>query len=145
MRGASSSVAPGSVSGDGKSPEAMRDLIEEEFRTCGDAWAARGDKWRSWQYKKAELLIKQAQDLSHDGLEQLGLTSKFVDKCEEIQRQGFLEQAACFSKDPDMCAVLELTRIHGIGEKLAHRWLRLGARNLGDVRSRVDSLPSSVN
>merc|ERR1719359_1067848 len=87
--------------------------------------------------------MKQAMDLSHDELEQLGLTSKFVQKCEEIQRQGFLEQAACFRKDPDMCALLELTRIHGVGEKLAHRWLRLGVRSLDDVRSKVDLLPST--
>merc|ERR1719217_989720 len=87
--------------------------------------------------------MKQAMDLSHDELEQLGLTSKFVQKCEEIQRQGFLEQASCFRKDPDMCALLELTRIHGVGEKLAHRWVRMGVRNLQQVRLQVDALPST--
>lgn len=138
-------VLPGSgaVTGGARSPEAVRDLIEEEFRTCADAWAARGDKWRSWQYKKAELLIKQAVGISREDLGQLGLTPKFVQKCEEIQQQGFLEQAAHFRSDPDMRALLELTRIHGVGEKLAHRWLRLGVRSLDDVRSKKDALPSS--
>merc|ERR1719181_2186602 len=102
-------INPTAEPGGGKSPEAVRELIEEEFRTCADAWGARGDKWRSWQYKKAELLMKQARDLSRDDLEHLGLTAKFIEKCEEIQRHGFLEQAACFRKDQDMCALLELT------------------------------------
>jgi DNA polymerase IV len=87
--------------------------------------------------------MKQAQGLSKEDLEQLGLTTKFVEKCEEIQRQGFLEQAACFRKDPKIVSLLELTRIHGVGEKLAHRWLRSGARTLEDVRNMVDVLPSS--
>lgn len=129
--------------GDGKSPQAIREIIEEEFRTCADSWGARGDKWRSWQYKKAELLMKQARDLSREGLERLGLTSKFVQKCEEIQRQGFLDQASCFRKDADLCTLLELTRIHGVGEKLAHRWLKLGVRSLDEVRAQVDTLPSA--
>lgn len=129
--------------GIGRSPKAIIEIIEEEFRTCADSWAARGDKWRSWQYKKAELLMKQARDLSRQGLEQLGLTSKFVQKCEEIQQQGFLDQASCFRKDTDMCTLLDLTRIHGVGEKLAHRWLKLGVRTLNEVRAQVDRLPSA--
>mmetsp|Transcript_54940 Transcript_54940/g.86997 ORF Transcript_54940/g.86997 Transcript_54940/m.86997 type:complete len:790 (+) Transcript_54940:1-2370(+) len=128
-----------------RTPEALRGLIEEEFRTCADGWGARGDKWRSWQYKKAELLMKQAQSLSRYDLEQLGLTPKFVDKCKEIQRNGFLEQAIRFREDPDLRVLLELTRMHGVGEKLAHRWLRMGVRSLDDVRCRVDLLPSSVS
>jgi len=129
----------------GKSPEQIRDLVVEEFRTCADAWGARGDKWRSWQYKKAEILMRQTRSLARSDLLQAGLTAKFVEKCEEIQREGCFRQAALFRQDANMCTLLELTRLHGVGEKLAHRWLKLGVRSLEDVRARADSLPSSAN
>ena len=33
-------------------------LSQVRFRTCAAAWAVRGDKWRSWQYKKVATLEK---------------------------------------------------------------------------------------
>lgn len=127
-------------------PDAFREKLVEEFRICAAAWAVRGDKWRSWQYKKAEQLVSHASScsLGTEEIKHIGLTPKFVQKCEDIRRSGFLEQAAVFRKDADIQVLLELTRIHGVGPGLAQTWLRLGVRSLDDVRARADTLPGSA-
>jgi len=124
----------------------FRAKIVEEFRTCAAAWAVRGDKWRSWQYKKAENLVAQARGrLDAEELRRLGLTPKFVEKCREIQKTGCLEQAEAFRKDGDIHALLEMTRIHGVGPALAQAWLRCGVRCIADVRQRADTLPGTAS
>ncbi|CAE7029761.1 Poll [Symbiodinium natans] len=127
------------------SPDDLRAKIVEEFRTCAAAWAVRGDKWRSWQYKKAEQLVAQLRGaLQREELRNSGLTPKFVQKCQEIQEKGCLQQADGFRKDADVHALLEMTRIHGVGPALAQTWLRCGVRSIADVRQRVDSLPGNA-
>eukprot|EP00930_Biecheleria_cincta_P035183 TRINITY_DN24217_c0_g2_i1.p1 TRINITY_DN24217_c0_g2~~TRINITY_DN24217_c0_g2_i1.p1 ORF type:complete len:975 (-),score=198.26 TRINITY_DN24217_c0_g2_i1:441-3278(-) len=128
------------------SPDAFREKLVEEFRICAAAWAVRGDKWRSWQYKKAEQLVSHASScsLGTEEIKHLGLTPKFVQKCDDIRRNGFLEQADVFRKDADIQVLLVLTRIHGVGPGLAQTWLRLGVRSLDDVRARADTLPGSA-
>eukprot|EP00435_Cladocopium_sp_Y103_P037372 s3391_g9.t2 len=125
--------------------EDLRAKVVDEFRTCSAAWAVRGDKWRSWQYKKAENLVAQARSsMCAQDLKSIGLTPKFVQKCLEIRERGYLEQAEAFRKDADIHALLELTRIHGVGPALAQAWLRCGVRSIADVRSRVDTLPGTA-
>jgi len=127
------------------SPDDLRAKIVEEFRTCAAAWAVRGDKWRSWQYKKAEQLVAQLRGtLQREELSHSGLTPKFVQKCQEIREKGSLQQAEGFRKDADVHSLLEMTRIHGVGPALAQTWLRCGARSIADVRLRVDSLPGTA-
>eukprot|EP00438_Fugacium_kawagutii_P002629 Skav201680 [mRNA] locus=scaffold641:477066:479357:- [translate_table: standard] len=61
-------------------------LGRNQFRTCSAAWAARGDKWRAWQYKKAENLVAQTRSsMSAQDLKSIGLTPKFVQKCLDRQ------------------------------------------------------------
>jgi len=134
-----------SISSKFSTPDDFRMKVIEEFRACSAAWAVRGDKWRSWQYKKAEQLVVHAHGtLEVEDLKKLGLTPKFVQKCEDIRQAGFLEQAANFRKDIDVQVLLELTRIHGVGPVLAQTWLRCGVRSLDDVRARLDTLPGSA-
>lgn len=125
--------------------EDLRAKVVDEFRTCSAAWAVRGDKWRSWQYKKAENLVAQARSsMSVQDLKSIGLTPKFVQKCLEIRERGYLEQAEAFRKDAEIHSLLELTRIHGVGPALAQAWLRCGVRSIADVRARADTLPGTA-
>mmetsp|Transcript_30448 Transcript_30448/g.55546 ORF Transcript_30448/g.55546 Transcript_30448/m.55546 type:complete len:840 (-) Transcript_30448:16-2535(-) len=128
------------------SPEQLRSLVTEEFRTCAECFSAQGDKWRSWQYRKAQQLVEQLPGLTA-GMDfmQLGLTAKFAKKCKTIARRRELPQAATFRRDPDMRVLLELTRIHGVGDKLAMVWLKMGVTSLEDVRQRAHELPSSCS
>eukprot|EP00927_Polykrikos_kofoidii_P048274 TRINITY_DN42495_c0_g1_i3.p1 TRINITY_DN42495_c0_g1~~TRINITY_DN42495_c0_g1_i3.p1 ORF type:complete len:1174 (+),score=242.05 TRINITY_DN42495_c0_g1_i3:45-3524(+) len=144
--GSSHSAASVGATGIGSSlpPDELRERIVEEFRICGEGFAARGDNWRSWQYKKAVQLVMAANDFGAEDLEQLGLTANFIKKCEDIRRQGCLEQATAFRKDEDTAALAELTQIHGVGAKLAQTWLKLGVRSVVDARARADTLPSSA-
>mmetsp|Transcript_35629 Transcript_35629/g.81668 ORF Transcript_35629/g.81668 Transcript_35629/m.81668 type:complete len:852 (-) Transcript_35629:10-2565(-) len=127
-------------------PEKLRLLVIEEFRTCAECFSAQGDKWRSWQYRKAQQLVEHVPGLTAGmNFMQLGLTAKFAKKCKTIARRRELPQATAFRRDTDMHTLLELTRIHGVGDKLAMVWLKMGVASLEDVRRRVHELPSTCS
>jgi DNA polymerase/3'-5' exonuclease PolX len=123
--------------------ESCKDHVIKGLEDLGEAYAAQGDRWRSWQLAKAARLIRSwCQPLRHpedfDAI--VGLGPRTREKCRELLRTGSLVRLQKLQADDMTQMLMEFRNIHGVGERVARQWYAAGCRSLADVRARKNDL-----
>jgi hypothetical protein len=97
-----------------------------------------GDEWRSQGYKKAVAALKQFPRVTN--IEQLngikGIGSSIREKIHEILTTGGLKKLHYFQDDPKIKAMMELSKVWGVGAKTAGNFIKQGIHSVYELRQR---------
>lgn len=103
----------------------------------GDAMA---DQWRKFAYRKVVGLLKKhprpirtRREAEEFARAHHGIGDKMVAKIVEIIETGKCRRRVEMEANPQVKALEDMTKVHGLGGKTAKRWYDLGCRNLEDV------------
>lgn len=96
------------------------------------------DEWRAKGYKTCVGILKQSPKITRP--EQLigirGIGSSIREKIEEILKTGSLKKLLYFQNDAKISSIVELSKIWGVGEKTAAKFLKQGFKGVADLRDR---------
>eukprot|EP01037_Dinobryon_pediforme_P029853 gene29853-33680_t len=97
-----------------------------------------GDEWRTLGYKKAVAQLKRMPTIT--SLDQLdgvkGIGKRLREKIGEILESGELKKLKYCQEDPQTQAMLEISKVWGIGDRTAEKLVHMGYHSVKDLRER---------
>jgi len=117
--------------------------IAEALGNLEEIYAARGDQWREFAYRKAKGIVllhprelKTREDVM--AISTHGFGGKIKNKVIEWLETGEIGKLTYFEHDESTVAIRELTSVFGIGATTANQLYAAGCRTIADLRERTD-------
>ena len=105
-------------------------------------WGVKGDVHRSAAYNKAVVAIRGVDKpikTKKEALKLFGVGKKIADKIETFVSTGSHPALEKRRKDPELLALRELNKVHGIGPKTAKTLYKKGIKNLEELKKVKDT------
>jgi DNA polymerase/3'-5' exonuclease PolX len=117
--------------------------LTQELERLEQMYAATGDTWRTYAYRKAVGILKRyptpirtEQDVRK--INRRGLGPKMQKKLVEILSTGTLRKRAAMENDERIKVIELFTGIHGVGASTAQKWYNRGLRTLEELPLHVE-------